>query len=314
MEKYLVTGGAGFIGSNIVKKVLENNNFVRVVDNFSTGRRENIEEFLNNPNFELIEGDLTDLGVAREAVKDIDFVLHQAAIPSVQRSVEDPLKSNNANINGTLNMLVASKDAKVKRFVYAASSSAYGDNPELPKKENFPVMPISPYALTKYAGERYCQIFWRIYGLPTICLRYFNVFGPNQNPNSQYSAVIPKFIKALLKGEKPIIYGTGEQSRDFTFIHNVVSANLLSVKAEKGFGEVFNVACGDQISLNQLLEKLKEILKSDVKAEYKEARLGDVLHSRADISKAKEILDYLPKISISEGLIKTVDWYKKNEE
>lgn len=313
MKKYLVTGGAGFIGSNIVKKLLEKGEFVRVVDNFSTGKKENIREFLGNSNFELIDGDLTNLEIAKDAVKDIDFVLHQAAIPSVQRSVDDPLKSNNANINGTLNMLIASRDAKIKRFVYAASSSAYGDNPQLPKKEDMPVMPISPYALTKYVGERYCQIFWKLYGLPTICLRYFNVFGPKQDPSSQYSAVIPKFIKALLKGEKPVVYGTGEQSRDFTFVDNVVDINLLSVKSEKGFGEVFNVGCGDQISLNQLLEMLKDILRIDIKADYKEARLGDVLHTRADISKAKEILGYSSKIGTKEGLIKTVDWYKKYE-
>jgi len=310
MEKYLVTGGAGFIGSNIVKRILEQGDFARVVDNFSTGRKENIKEFLDNPNFELIEGDLSNLDVAKKSVEGIDFVLHQAAIPSVQRSVEDPIRSNNANINGTLNMLVASRDAKIKRFVYAASSSAYGENLQLPKKEDQPALPISPYALTKYAGERYCQIFWKLYGLPTICLRYFNVFGPNQDPNSQYSAVIPKFIKALLKGEKPVIYGTGEQSRDFTFVDNVVNINLLSAKSEKGFGEVFNAGCGDQISLNQLLEMLNDILKTDIKADYKEARIGDVLHSRADISKAKEILGYSPKIGIKEGLIKSIDWYR----
>jgi len=312
MQKYLVTGGAGFIGSNITKKILEQGDFVRVADNFSTGRRENIKEFLNNPNFELLEGDLTNPEVAAKAVKGMDFVLHQAAIPSVQRSVEDPLTSNNANINGTLNMLLASRDAKIKRFVYAASSSAYGDNPQLPKKEDMPVMPVSPYALQKYAGERYCQIFWRLYGLPTICLRYFNVFGPKQDPNSQYSAVIPKFIKALMKAEPPVIYGTGEQSRDFTFVDNVADINLLSAKAEKGFGEVFNVGCGEQISLNQLLDFLKDILKSDIKAEYKEARLGDVMHTRADVSKAGEFLNYTPKIGTKQGLIKTVEWYKSN--
>jgi len=310
--KYLVTGGAGFIGSAIAKRILEQGDFVRIVDNFSTGKKENIEDFLGNPNFELIEGDLTDIQIAKKAVENMDFVIHQAAIPSVQRSIDDPMKSNNANINGTLNMLLAARDAKIKRFVYAASSSAYGDNPDLPKKEDMPVLPISPYALTKYVGERYCQIFWRLYGLPTICLRYFNVFGPKQDPNSQYSAVIPRFITALLKGEKPIIYGTGEQSRDFTFIDNVVDANLASVKSEKGFGEVFNVACGDQISLNRLLEMLKDILKTDINPDHKEARIGDVLHTRADISKAKEILEYSPKVSIKEGLAKTVDWYKND--
>src|SRR3989344_1129894 len=310
MEKYLVTGGAGFIGSNIAKRILAQGDFARVLDDFSSGRKENIAEFLANPNFELMEGDLTNLEVARNAVKDMDFVFHQAAIPSVQRSVEDPIKTNNANINGTLNILVASRDAKIKKLVYAASSSAYGENPQLPKKEDMAPMPISPYALQKYVGERYCQIFWRIYGLPTICLRYFNVFGPHQDPSSQYSAVIPKFITALLKKEKPVVYGTGEQSRDFTFIDNVVDINLLAAQSEKGFGEVFNVGCGDQISLNQILKMLNEILGVDIEAEYKEGRLGDVPHSRADISKSKEILGYEPKVNFKNGLIKAIDWYK----
>ena len=308
--KYLVTGGAGFIGSNIVKRIIEQGDFVRVVDNFSTGKKENIKEFFDNPNFELIEGDITDIKVAENSVKDMDFVLHQAAISSVQRSVEDPLRSNNANINGTLNMLLAARDAKIKKFVYAASSSAYGDNPALPKKEDMPVMPVSPYALQKYTGERYCQIFWRLYGLPTICLRYFNVFGPKQDPNSQYSAVIPKFAQALLKGEKPVIFGTGEQSRDFTFVDNVVDINILASKSEKGFGEVFNVGCEDQISLNKLLEMLQDILKVNIKADYKDARIGDVSHTRADITKAKEILGYSPKVSTKDGLIKTAEWYR----
>ena len=314
MEKYLVTGGAGFIGSNIVKRILKQGDFARVVDDFSTGKRDNIKEFLNNSNFELIEGDLTDLSVANKAVEGIDFVLHQAAIPSVQRSVEDPLKSNNANIDGTLNMLLASKDAKVKKFIYAASSSAYGENLQLPKKEDMAVMPLSPYALQKYAGERYCQIFWRLYGFPTICLRYFNVFGPNQDPSSQYSAVIPKFIKALSKGEKPVIYGSGNQSRDFTFVDNVVEANLLAAKSENGLGEVFNIACGGETSLNELVKMLEDIILVKVGIDYQKERRGDVLRSSADISKAREIFGYSPKIIIKEGLVKTVDWYKQNAQ
>ncbi len=308
--KYLITGGAGFIGSNIVKKILEQGDFARVVDNFSTGKKENIKEFLDGQNFELLEGDLTYIEAARKSVKDIDFVLHQAAIPSVQRSVEDPVGSNNANITATLNLLIAAKDEGVKKFVYASSSSIYGDNPELPKKEDFPVLPISPYALTKYAGERYCQIFWKLYGLPSICLRYFNVFGPKQNPLSQYSAVIPKFINALLKSERPVIYGDGNQSRDFTFVDNVVEANLLAAKASDGFGEVFNIACGKENSLNQLLLTLQEIINTEVAAEYKPGRAGDVPHSKADISKAEKFLEYKPKIEFKEGLIKTVDWYR----
>jgi nucleoside-diphosphate-sugar epimerase len=310
MKKYLVTGGAGFIGSNITKKLLEGGEFVRVVDNFSTGKKENIEEFFGNNNFEFIEGDLTDLDVCKKSVKDIDFVLHQAAVPSVPRSIEDPIKSNNANITATLNLLVASRDEKVKKFVYAASSSVYGDNPELPKKEDFPPRPISPYALTKYAGERYCQIFWNIYGLHTICLRYFNVFGPKQDPKSQYAAVIPNFISAFLQDKNPVIFGTGEQSRDFTFVENVVEANILAANCKEGDGEVFNIACGGQTSLNDLVNCLNEICNKNIKPEYQKERAGDVLHSRADILKAKNIIGYTPKINFKEGLKKTFDWYK----
>lgn len=314
MEKYLVTGGAGFIGSNIVKKLLENGKNVRVVDNLSTGIKENIEEFLNNPNFEFIEGDLTNLDTARKVVKNIDYVLHEAAVPSVPRSIEDPIRSNNANITATLNILVAARDEKVKKLVYASSSSIYGDNPELPKKEDFPIRPISPYALTKYVGERYCQIFWNIYGLPTTCLRYFNVFGSKQDPKSQYAAVIPNFISAFLKNERPVIYGTGEQSRDFTFVENVVEANILAANSLEGNGEVFNIACGGETSLNQLVDFLREITGKDIKADYQKERQGDVLHSRADISKIKKILDYSPKIEFNEGLLKTFEWYKQNEK
>ncbi len=309
MEKYLVTGGAGFIGSNIAKKLLEQNNFVRVVDNFATGRKENIQEFLENPKFELMEGDITDLAFAKKAVEGISYILHEAAVPSVPRSIEDPARSNDANVTGTLNMLIAAKDEKVKKFVYASSSSVYGDNPELPKKEDFPIRPISPYALTKYAGERYTQIFWNIYGLPTMCLRYFNVFGPKQDPNSPYSAVIPKFINSFLKGDKLIIHGDGNQSRDFTFVENVVNANLLAAHSEKGMGEVVNIACGGETSLNDLVSMLKEISGKEVTPEYVPTRLGDVPHSRADISKAKELIGYEPTITIKEGLGKTFAYY-----
>ena len=308
--KYLVAGGAGFIGSNIVKKLLENKETVRAVDNFSTGRKENIEEFLNNPNFELFQGDLSDFGVAEMVVKDMDFVLHQAALPSVPRSIDDPISSNNSNVTATLNLLVASRRQKIKKFVFASSSSIYGDNPELPQKEDFPIRPISPYALTKYVGERYCQLFYQIYGLPTICLRYFNVFGPKQNLNSQYSAVIPKFINCFLKNKTAVIFGTGEQSRDFTFVENVVSANLLSVKSEKGFGEVFNIACNQQTSLNQMVKLLQKITGKAIEPEYQKERPGDVLHSKADISKAQKILNYSPETSFEQGLQETVEWYK----
>ncbi len=314
MKKYLVTGGAGFIGSNIVKKILEKGEFVRVVDNFSTGRKENIEEFFGNKNFEFIEGDLTDLNVCQKAVKDIDFVLHQAAVPSVPRSIENPIVSNNSNINATLNILVAARDAKIKKFVYASSSSIYGDNPELPKKEDFPIRPISPYALTKYAGERYCQIFWQIYKLPTISLRYFNVFGPKQDPKSQYAAVIPNFISAFLKNERPIIYGTGEQSRDFTFVENVVEANILAANSTEGNGEVFNIACGGKTSLNHLVSYLKELTGENIESDYQEQRQGDILHSLADISKAEKFIKYVPIVNFKDGLAKTFEWYKQNEK
>jgi len=312
MKKYLITGGAGFIGSNIAKELLAQGFFVRAVDNLSTGKKENIAEFLDNPNFEFIQADLTDLENCRKAVKDINFVLHEAAVPSVPRSIENPIISNSSNIDATLNMLVAARDEKVEKFVFASSSSIYGDNPELPKKEDFPPRPISPYALTKYAGERYCQIFWKIYGLPTVCLRYFNVFGPKQNPDSQYSAVIPKFIKCFLNTERPVILGDGSQSRDFTFVENVVLANILAANSEhKANGEVFNIALSGKTSLNDLVAMLKEITGKNIEAEYKEARQGDVMHSLADISKAKDILGYQPKISFKDGLAKTVEWYAK---
>lgn len=313
MKKYLVTGGAGFIGSNIVKKLLENGEFVCVADNLSTGKKENIAEFFENKNFKFVEGDVTNLEFCKKITKDIDFVFHQAAVPSVQRSVENPLNSNLANVQGTLNMLIASRDQKVKKFVYASSSSVYGDNPELPKKENFPVLPISPYALTKYAGERYCQIFYKIYGLPTICLRYFNVFGPKQDPNSQYSAVIPRFIKSFLNNESPIVFGNGEQSRDFSYVDNVVLANLLATETKEGFGEVFNVACNKENSLNQLIDLLNEITGKNISAEYKEKRKGDVDHSLADISKIKNVLGYSPIVDFKEGIIKTLKWYESNK-
>lgn len=312
MKKYLVTGGAGFIGSNIVKELLSQGFFVRAVDNLSTGKKENIAEFLDNPNFEFIEADLTSLDNCKKAVSGVNFVLHEAAVPSVPRSIENPIASNNSNIDATLNMLVAARDEKVEKFVFASSSSIYGDNPDLPKQEDFPPRPISPYALTKYAGERYCQIFWKIYGLPTVCLRYFNVFGPKQNPDSQYSAVIPKFIKLFLKGERPVILGDGNQSRDFTFVDNVVLANILAANAKEGNGEVFNIALSGRTSLNDLVNMLKDITEKNIDAEYKEARQGDVMHSLADISKAKNILGYQPKVSFKDGLIKTVKWYAKH--
>lgn len=309
MKKYLVTGGAGFIGSNIVRKLLELGEEVRVLDNLSTGKIENIKPLLEK--IEFIEGDFTDLEVAKKAVRGIDYVLHQGAIPSVPRSVDDPIKTNEANILGTLNMLLASRDEKVKRFVYAASSSAYGDSLVMPKEENMNVAPMTPYAIQKLTGEQYCQSFYRLYGLETVCLRYFNVFGPNQDPESVYSAVIPLFIKKMLKGEAPVIYGDGDISRDFTYVDNNIDANLKACLAPKEVaGEVINIATGYEISLDQLVEKINKVLGTDIKPIYKEARKGDIKHSLADISKAKKLLGYEPLVNFDESLRKTIEFYK----
>lgn len=309
MSKYLVTGGAGFIGSNIVRTLVERGESVRVLDNLSTGKLKNIEPYLKK--IEYIEGDFTDLEIAKKAVSGVDYVLHQGAIPSVPRSIDDPIKTNNANIIGTLNMLIAARDAGVKRFVYAASSSAYGDSPTMPKVETMPTAPKSPYAIQKLTGEQYCQNFYKIYGLETVCLRYFNVFGPNQDPTSVYSAVIPLFIKKILNGESPIILGDGKTSRDFTFVDNNVEANLRACIAPKEcVGEVINIACGHEISLTELVEKINSVLGKKVSPIYKEERKGDVKHSLADISKAKKLLGYEPIVNFDEGLKRTVEHLK----
>lgn len=305
-KKILVTGGAGFIGSNLVGRLLGLGYDVRVVDNFSTGRKENIKEFLNYDNLELIKGDLRNLNTCREITKDIEYIFHLAAIPSVQRSVEDPITSNESNVSGTLNLLVAARDeGHIKKFVYSSSSSVYGDSKKLPKNENQPVEPISPYALSKYTGERYCQIFSKIYNLPTVCLRYFNVFGPNQNPNSQYSAVIPKFVFSVIQKKRPIIYGDGEQSRDFTYVDNVVEANILAAFSDVS-GEVINIARNKRTSLNKILRLINHFLGTNVQPIYKPARIGDIKHSLADISKAKKLLKFNPKVSIEDGLEKFI--------
>lgn len=310
MSTYLVTGGAGFIGSNIVNKLLENGDNVRVLDNFSTGKTKNIESVLEK--IECIHADFTDLEVCRKAVEGVDYVLHQGAIPSVPRSIDDPISTNNANILGTLNMLIASRDAGVKRFIYAASSSAYGDSEIMSKVETMPVAPKSPYAIQKLTGEYYCQNFSTIYGLETVCLRYFNVFGPNQDPESVYSAVIPMFIKKMLQGESPVIYGDGTTSRDFTYVENNVDANLKACLAgDECVGQVINIACGIEISLNELVEKINKVLGTDIKPEYKEERKGDVKHSLADITKASKLLNYKPVIDFDEGLEKTIEFYRR---
>lgn len=308
MAKYLVTGGAGFIGSNIVDALLHRGEYVRVLDNFSTGKPQNLVGL--DGKIEFIEGDIRDLDRVREAVKGMDYVLHQAALPSIPRSISDPITTNEVNLTGTLNVLVASRDAKVKRVIYAASSSAYGDNPTLPKREDMPVRPISPYGISKYAGEQYCQIFTEIYVLETVCLRYFNIFGPKQDPHSPYSGVISIFIKAYLCGVPPKIYGDGEQSRDFTFVANAVRANLLACDAEGAAGQVFNIACGQRTTINELARLIRELLESDIEPVHVAQRPGEILHSLADISKAQTVLGYEPKVDLTVGLMKTIDWFQ----
>lgn len=309
MAVYLVTGGAGFIGSNITLFLVKKGEKVKVIDNFLTGKKENLSSIINK--IELIEGDIRDFKTCLEATKGVDYVLHQAALPSVPRSVETPEITNDININGTLNILLASVKNKVKRVVYASSSSIYGDSPVLPKKEDMIPSPLSPYAVSKLTGEYYCKVFYKIYGLETVILRYFNVFGPHQDPDSQYAAVIPKFIKAMLKGERPVIYGDGEQSRDFTYIDNVVQANILATRAKNACGRVFNIASQESITINQLVKELNCILNKNIEPEYTDPRPGDIKHSLADISSAKQILNYSPKIKFNEGLRRTVHWFQK---
>lgn len=305
--KYLITGGAGFIGSNIAHRLLEMGESVKIIDNFSTGFRHNVAEIEDR--VELIDGDIRDFWTVREAVEGVDYVLHQAALPSVPRSVKNPLTSNSVNIDGTLNLLEASKQAGVKRFVMASSSAVYGDTPELPKREDMPTDPLSPYAVTKLANEKYCKVFYDLYGLETVCLRYFNIFGPRQDPNSEYAAVIPRFILAMLEAKQPVVFGDGEQSRDFTFVDNAVQANLLAVTSETAPGRYYNIACGARYTLNALLDRLRHIIGSDVEAKYTAPRPGDILHSFADISPAKQALDYNPEVDFEAGLKKTVKWF-----
>lgn len=308
----MVTGGAGFIGSHLTEALLQKGHSVRVLDDFSTGKKENLIFDKEYPSLEIIEGDIRHLAICQKAMKDIEYVFHQAALPSVQRSVEDPLGSNAVNVGGTLNILFASREETVKRVIYAASSSVYGDTPTLPKHEEMLPHPLSPYALQKYIGEQYCGLFYQLYGLETVSLRYFNIFGPKQDPNSIYSAVIPKFIDALLQGSPPIIFGDGEQSRDFTYIENVVQANLLAMSAEHLHGEAINIACAEKTSLNQLVNVLRKILGSKLSPVYEEPRKGDVRHSLADIRKGKELLNYKPKVGVELGLKKTVEFFQKS--
>lgn len=305
--KYLITGGGGFIGSNIAHELVRRNEEVRVLDNFATGRRVNLSGIEDK--MELMEGDIRDFWTVREAVEGVDYVLHQAALPSVPRSVKNPLTSNSVNIDGTLNLLEAAKQAGVKRFVFASSSSVYGDTPELPKHEKMWLDPLSPYAVTKLAGEKYCKVFYELYGLETVALRYFNIFGPRQDPGSEYAAVIPKFINAFLAGRSPVIFGDGEQSRDFTFVANAVEANLLAAKTPGIAGKYFNIAVGGQYTLNTLVKMLQEIIGSDIKPKYDPPRKGDILHSYADISRARSEMGFNPKVDFVNGLKLTVEWF-----
>ena len=308
MARYLVTGGAGFIGSNIASELVQRGETVRVIDDFSTGRRENLEDIADKVEF--IEGDIGDPELVKEAVSGVDYVLHQAAIPSVERSVRDPVGTNRANVDGTLSLLVASREAKVKRVVFASSSSIYGDSPTLPKTEDMMPDPLSPYAASKLIGEYYCKIFQNLFGLETICLRYFNVFGPRQDPTSQYAAVIPLFITAVASDRQPVVYGDGLQSRDFTFVENVVEANLLACSAPKeATGQVYNIACGERFTLLELLEDLGDILEKKPQPVFNAPRPGDVKHSLADITRAKKDLGFEPKVSFAEGLRRTVPWF-----
>jgi len=313
MASYLVTGGGGFIGSNIVETLVAEGEKVRVLDDFSTGRRRNIEPWLDR--VELIEGSITRPEDCARAVAGVDFVLHQAAMPSVPKSVERPVESNHVNVTGTLNLLVAARDAKVKRLVYAASSSAYGDTPTLPKIESMTPTPMSPYAIQKLAGEQYARVFHQVYGLETVSLRYFNIFGPRQDPTSQYGAVIPKFISALLEGRAPTIFGDGEQSRDFTFVANAVRANLAACHADaKCAGQVVNIACGERIDLLELARVINAVLGSDIAPVHQPARVGDVKHSLADISAARALIGYHPEVSFSEGIRRTIEWYRSHRD
>lgn len=307
--KALVTGGAGFIGSNLAERLLVDGGDVRVLDNFATGSRENLAGI--GGDIDVVEGDIQSYERVSTAVRGCEVVYHQAALPSVPRSIQDPLTSNSVNVIGTLNVLLAARDAGVRRVVFASSSSVYGSNRELPKREGMATAPISPYAVAKLAAENYCRSFYEVYGLETVAIRYFNVFGPRQDPLSQYSAVIPKFITAILENRRPVVFGDGEQSRDFTFIDNTVEANLLAAGAEAAVGQVINIACGDRISLNQLLAALGEVAGTEVEADYLPARPGDVPHSLADIAKARELLGFEPGVGVTEGLAATFEHYSE---
>ncbi len=308
MALYLITGGAGFIGSHLAEELLRRGARVRVLDNFSTGKRENLAGL--GPHFELIEGDIRSYHTVHQAVRDVDYVLHQGALPSVPRSINDPITTNEVNVGGTLNLLDAARDAGVKRVVYASSSSVYGAHSQVPKREDMTPQPISPYAVSKLTGEHYCQVFSRTYGLETVSLRYFNVFGPRQDPQSAYSAFIPKFAAGILRHQELTVDGDGTQSRDFTYVRNVVEANLLAATAPGVSGEVFNIACGASLSVNEVVTHLAQLCGTQARLVHGPSRAGDVPHSLADISRAKKCLDYEPQVGAREGLAQVVAWFQ----
>ncbi len=308
MALYLVTGGAGFIGSNLARFLLEQGEKVRVLDNFSTGKRENLEEIQEK--IDLLEGDVCDSQAVERAVEGVDYVLHQAAIPSVPRSVENPFESHEANTTGTLRLLEASRRAKVRRVVYASSSSVYGANEALPKQESMLAEPLSPYAVAKLAAEQYCHVYYHLYGLETVSLRYFNIFGPRQDPKSPYTGVISCFIEAILTGNPPTIYGDGEQTRDFTFVENVARANFAACHCTEGLGAPYNIGCGSRISINGVWETMARLAGVDLAPKYGDPRIGDVPHSLADVVRAREAFDYKPQIDFAEGVKRTLAFYK----
>ncbi|MGD0016263.1 MAG: SDR family oxidoreductase [Verrucomicrobiia bacterium] len=308
--EYLITGGAGFIGSNLAEQLVRDGKSVRVFDNFSTGRRENLSGIKTK--IEILDGDLRNIAEVRKAVVGVRYVLHVAALPSVQRSVEDPLTTHEVNVNGTLNLLIAARETRCQRVVLSSSSAVYGDTPTLPKREDMTPNPISPYGASKIIGEYYCHLFWQLYGLETVSLRYFNVFGPRQDPQSEYAAVIPKFITNMLAGRSPTIFGDGTQTRDFSHIDNVVEANLAACMAsKKALGESFNIACGERISLLELVDTINRVTGKNITPKFDPARPGDILHSQADVTKARELLGWNPGINFREGIEKTIAWYRQ---
>jgi len=310
MDKFLVTGGAGFIGSNICKKLVSQGCFVRILDNLLTGKRSNLQDFIDKVEF--VEADMGDENIARSAMKDIDVVLHQGALPSVPRSVEDPAATHRHCVDATFTLLLAARDTGIKRFVFASSSSVYGDAPTMPKVETMLPMPLSPYAAGKLVGEYYCSVFYKVFGLETISLRYFNVFGPHQDPSSQYAAAIPAFVTAILKDQPPTVFGDGLQSRDFTYVDNVVDANLLAARVEHTAGEVINIACGQSVTVNDTIEVINAAAGKNIKPIYTDSRTGDVKHSLADISTAEKLIGFKPVVPFKQGLQLAINWYRDN--